>query len=102
MIRSMLDDVVTNLMVLPVRMIFKIYLSCDHRCAFQSPAGVARVKAVSRRNFHVQKGALRNDVPGVHSKMTLGKASPECTFWRHTRSVVEEMDFSSYKADPDV
>ena len=76
-IRSVLDGVIANLMVLPARMLFKMDPTCDYRDAFQSPVGVARVKVVSGRNFQVQKGAFANDVPDVYLTMTLGTTNPD-------------------------
>merc|ERR1712151_1255409 len=66
-IRSILvDDVIANLMVLPTRMMYKMDPSCDYRDAFQSPIGVARITAISGRNFQIQKNTFGDDIPDLY------------------------------------
>jgi len=75
-IRTILDDVIAGVMVLPNRMTYRMDLACDYRDAFAAPLGIARLTAVSGRGFKVEKTKFKTDIPDVYLRVKLG-SSPE-------------------------
>ena len=72
-IRSLLKDVISGLLVLPNRMTFKMDPGCDYRDAFVPPIGVARITAKSGRGFVIEKRiGFKDDIPDVYLKVKLG------------------------------
>lgn len=76
-IRGILQDVLASMMVLPVRMMYKMAPSADFGDIYTPLKGVARVKLHGGRNFRVEKQTLRaHDVPDVYCVIRLGCEEP--------------------------
>jgi len=73
-IRSIMHDVMANMMVLPNRKLYKMNAASDFRTYYQHPIGVARITCMSGRNFVVEKKMIgKGDVPDVYCTITLGR-----------------------------
>jgi len=74
-VRSMMNDTLASMMVLPNRMMTKMDYSSSFLDAYVPPVGVARITVVSGRDFEIQKAALRkDDVPDVYVKVKLSSS----------------------------
>lgn len=83
MIRRILQDVVSSILVLPVKSLFVLNPTRDFRDMHTSSfVGLARITAHSGRGFQPQTRMLRSqDIPDVYLKVSLGY---EKTPWRTT------------------
>ena len=87
-IRAMILDVLSGMMVLPNRMLYKMDYSNDYLKTYQPPLGIVHVTAVRGRGFVVEEGILANDVPDVYLLTQFG-SSP--TPWR-TKTVWNDLN----------
>ncbi|KAG7373474.1 C2 domain containing protein [Nitzschia inconspicua] len=89
MIRTMMKDVISSIMVLPVKMTYVINPVTDFRDMYTSSIlGLARIRAHSGRGFQPQKRTLRShDVPDVYLKIKLGREQP----WK-TKTIHNELN----------
>jgi hypothetical protein len=72
-IRKIMQDVLASMMVLPVRMMYKMTPNTNLWEIHTPLTGVARVSLLRGRGFQVEKRTLRSDdVPDVYCVMTLG------------------------------
>ena len=72
-IRSIMQEVLASMVVLPYRMMYKMDLGSDFREFYQHPVGVARITCVRGRGFIVEKKMLgKGDVPDVYCNIKLG------------------------------
>ena len=78
-IRKMILDVLSGMMVLPNRMLYKMDLANDYLKTYRSPIGIVNVTAVRGRGFIVERGVITDDVPDVYLLTQFG-SSP--TPWR--------------------
>jgi Synaptotagmin-like mitochondrial-lipid-binding domain/C2 domain len=74
MIRNMMQDVVSSIMVLPVKMMYVMNPATDFRDMYTSSfLGLARITAHSGRGFRPEKRTLRShDIPDVYLKIKVG------------------------------
>jgi Ca2+-dependent lipid-binding protein len=89
MIRTMMQDVISSMMVLPVKMSFLMNPAVDYRDMYSSSfLGLARITVHSGRGFRPEKLMLRgHDIPDVYLKIKLGY-EPQ---WR-TKTVHNELN----------
>ncbi|KAL3941071.1 MAG: hypothetical protein SGARI_000716, partial [Bacillariaceae sp.] len=89
MIRNMMRDVVSSIMVLPVKMSFLMNPAVDYRDMYSSAfLGLARITAHSGRGFKPEKQMLRgHDIPDVYLKIKVGY-EPE---WK-TKTIHNELN----------
>jgi hypothetical protein len=77
MIRKILDDILASMMVLPIRMMYKMNPSSDFGDIYTPFKGVARVKLHRGRGFQVEKRTLgSHDVPDIYCIIQLGCEEP--------------------------
>ena len=75
-IRSIIQEVLASMMVLPERMLYKMEPNCSFLDIYRKPLGVAEIHVKSGRGFQVEKRALRkDDVPDCYCNVTLGGRS---------------------------
>ena len=86
-IRAMILDILSGMMVLPNRMLYKLDYGNDYLKTYQPPLGIVRVTAERGRGFVVEEG-LANDVPDVYLLTQFG-LSP--TPWR-TKTVWDSLN----------
>ena len=72
-IRSIMQGVMADMMVLPHRKLYKMNPASDFRTYCQHPIGVARITCVRGRGFCVEKKMMgKHDVPDVFCSIQLG------------------------------
>lgn len=86
-IRKMILDILSGMMVLPNRMLFKMDLANDYLKTYQPPLGIVNVTAVRGRGFVIERGVITDDVPDVYLLTQFG--SPP-TPWR-TKTVWDDL-----------
>ena len=87
-IRAMILDILSGMMVLPNRMLYKMDYGNDYLKTYRPPLGIVHVTAVRGRGFVVEEGILANDVPDVYLLTQFG-SSP--TPWR-TKTVWDNLN----------
>lgn len=71
--KAILDDTLASMVVLPIRMLYKMDLGNDFFATYQPPIGIASVTVVDGHGFVVEKRTLRKaDVPDVYCNVQLG------------------------------
>lgn len=72
-IRTVMQEVLASMVVLPFRMMYKMDPVCDYRDFYQHPVGVARITLVRGRGFVVEKKTFgKDDIPDVYCNIKLG------------------------------
>ena len=87
-IRKMILDILSGMMVLPNRMLYKMDLANDYLKTYQPPLGIVNVTAVRGRGFVIERGVITDDVPDVYLLTQFG-SSP--TPWR-TKTVWDDLN----------
>ena len=86
-IRKMILDILSGMMVLPNRMLYKMDLANDYLKTYQPPLGIVSVTAVRGRGFVIERGVITDDIPDVYLLTQFG-SSP--TPWR-TKTVWDDL-----------
>jgi hypothetical protein len=97
MIRTILQDVLASMIVLPVRMVYKMNPLADFADIYTPFKGVARVRIHSGRGFQVEKRTLgADDIPDVYCVVQLGCEVPykTSTIKNHLNPTWAEKDAS--------
>mmetsp|Transcript_14405 Transcript_14405/g.23796 ORF Transcript_14405/g.23796 Transcript_14405/m.23796 type:complete len:670 (+) Transcript_14405:112-2121(+) len=72
-IRAVMQEVMASMVVLPMRMMYKMDLASDYREFYQHPVGAARITCVRGRGFVEEKKTFgSNDIPDVYCNIKLG------------------------------